>query len=513
MGKKSGPPPPDYTAAAEKTAASNKDAVTAQTWANRPTQVDPWGRVDWSSQQTIDPATGQPVTQWTQNTTLDPRLQSALDSQIDVQQRQSALAQSLLGREAQEYSQPMDWGSLGAWGTGPQQQALTPTTYAYGGGPQQLTHDTGLASTPTLQTSLDYSGAQAVQGSDQSRQRAEDAIYQSATSRLDPQWQQRQTDLETQLAQSGISRNSEAYTRAMADFNRQRSDAYQQASMGAITGGGAEAQRNQGMDLALRQQQVGEAGTQGQFYNQALTGQFGLGQQATQQQLAQQAQAFQQQLQGLGYGMQQQQQAFGQQQAAGQQAFSQQLQGAQYANQLRQAQLAEAMQQRGFSLNEIQALLNGQQVSMPQFQGFNQAGNYGGTNYTGAAQDQYAAAMQQQANQNAATGQLIGGAATIAGSALGGPLGGALGGSLFGTGGIGGGSAGKSLFSDRATKVLLQRIARDARGFHWWIYRCVGETLPRVGVIAQEVRRVMPEAVSNVRGVLRVDYGLIAQGS
>ncbi len=79
MGKKSGPPAPDYTAAANAQADASKDNLTQQTWANRPTQNTPWGSSTWQSQSAIDPSTGKPVTQWTNNVTVDPRLQGALD--------------------------------------------------------------------------------------------------------------------------------------------------------------------------------------------------------------------------------------------------------------------------------------------------------------------------------------------------------------------------------------------------------------------------------------------------
>lgn len=307
--------------------------------------------------------------------------------------------------------------------------------------------DTSRTYTPNLQESLDFGGAQRLDTAQQARQKAEDAIYGSASSRLDPQWGKRQTDLQTELANKGITEGSEAYTRAMADFGRDRNDAYNQAQMAAITGGGAEAQRNYGMDLSTRQQQVGEIGQQGAFTNQALGQEFGYGQQARAGQLAAQQAAYGQGLQGAQFGLGQQQQAFGQQQAAGgqnydqamaayqaqlaqqQQAFGQaqasggqnfqqQYQGAQLANQLRQSQLTEAMQRRGFSLNEIQALLNGQQVGMPQFQSFNTAGNWGGTDYTGAAKAAGDYGMQGFQAQQAALGNLYKGIGGIGGAAM-----------------------------------------------------------------------------------------------
>ncbi len=399
-----------------------------------------------------DPATGQKVTKWTENTTLDPNLQHALNSQIALQSGRSDLANSLFPRAQQEFSQAMDWSGAAPWASGPQSGQLNPTTSAFGfGGPR----------TQPVQRSLNFGGVQGVDDAATTRQRAEDAIYKSATSRLDPQWDQRRQSMESDLANRGISMNSEAYTRAMADFDRSRNDAYQQAQMGAITGGGVEAQRDYGMDLGLRQQQVNELGQQGNFFNQA-------GQQA-----------FNQQLQQGQYGLGQQQQAFGQQQAAGGQNFNQQLQASQFQNQMRQQQLAEQMQQRGFSLNEINAIISGQQVGMPQFSGYNQAGAAQPVDYMGAAQNQYGAAMNSYNAQQAGLGNLMGGIGGIA--------------SAFG-------------FSDRRVKRDVRRIGRHARGFGIYRYRYIGERGPRVGVIAQEVQRIAPELVRSVRGVLQVNY-------
>jgi hypothetical protein len=542
MGKKSGPPAPDYTKAAEAQGQSSKENITQQTWANRADQTNPWGSTNWQANKTIDPATGQPVTQWTENTTLDPGLQGALNSQIAMQQGRSDLANSLMPRAQQEFGQAMDWSGLSPWAGGAQAGQLNPMTSAWGGGLRPTTSafsfggpraqgiDTSRAGTPQLDTNLganagaiqgglNFGGVQDVAGSAAQRQRAENAIYQSATSRLDPQWDQRQQTMETDLANRGITGNSEAYTRAMADFNRQRTDAYEQANMGAITGAGAEAQRDYGMDLGLRQQQVGEIGQQGQFANAAQAQEFGQGLQAGQannaalgqgfqfgqsardQQLAaqqalfqqqqgagqyglgQQAQAFGQQQAAQQLGLQQQQQAFGQQQAAGGQNFNQQMAQAQFQNQLRNQQLTEAMQQRGFSLNEINAIMSGQQVGMPQFQGYNQAAAADPTNYMGAAEQQYGAAVNSQNAANAARGNTMSALGSVAMAAM--------------------------MFSDRRVKRIERRIGTHPRGFGIYRFRYIGERGSRVGVIAQEVRRVAPELVRSMRGVLQVDYGRI----
>lgn len=108
----SAPAAPDYAGAARTQAASSRELTDVQNYANRPTQNTPFGTISWSSQASVDPATGAPVTQWTQNTSLAPGLQSALDSQIGLQNNRSQLAGGFMQRVADEYSQPFDWNGL-----------------------------------------------------------------------------------------------------------------------------------------------------------------------------------------------------------------------------------------------------------------------------------------------------------------------------------------------------------------------------------------------------------------
>lgn len=60
--------------------------------------------------------------------------------------------------------------------------------------------------------------------------------------------------------------------------------------------------------------------------------------------------------------------------AAQNQGFGQNMAGAQYQSTQRGQQAAEAMQRQGFSLNQINGILNGQQVGLPQTPGFATAG-------------------------------------------------------------------------------------------------------------------------------------------
>ena len=151
------------------------------------------------------------------------------------------------------------------------------------------------------------------------RQRAEDSMYQKAQSRLSPQYDAKRQELETKLRNQGLNPEDAAYKAQMQGLGQQETDAYDQAMWGATAAG-----RNESDSMFGQQLQRGD-------------------------------------------------QAFGQNQAANQQNYGQMMQGSAYANQIRQQQMTEEMQKRGFSLNEINALLSGQQVQNPQMPNFNTA--------------------------------------------------------------------------------------------------------------------------------------------
>jgi hypothetical protein len=94
----------------------------------------------------------------------------------------------------------------------------------------------------------------------QARDKAEGALYDRATSRLNPEFGRRETSMNTSLAQQGIDMNGDpnsAYGGAHDTFNRGRNDAYNQAMFSAITGGGEEGERAQRMDLTSRMAPLG----------------------------------------------------------------------------------------------------------------------------------------------------------------------------------------------------------------------------------------------------------------
>src|ERR1700761_9095434 len=91
-GKTSSTPAPDYTGAAQATAAGNLQNLQYQTQANRPNVVTPWGTDTWSTPTASGAST--------ETISLSPSQQQALDAQQNVQNNQSQLAQTLQGQVA-----------------------------------------------------------------------------------------------------------------------------------------------------------------------------------------------------------------------------------------------------------------------------------------------------------------------------------------------------------------------------------------------------------------------------
>ena len=448
---KNTPASPDYTGAAQAQANSSKEVTEQQTWANRPTINTPFGQQTWEVKPQWDPSTGQYLNSWTQNTNLTPESQSALDSQMRIQQGKSGLAEGMLGRAESEFGQPMNWDQF-------QQMAATPQAGQFG---QQ-------ANVPNynpeqIQRGLDTSGLQNVDPSQRYAKNAEDAIYGQWSGRQEPRMQQEQERLRNQLYNQGLKEGDQGYNDAMQRLSQDQNDARTQAQYQATIGSGQEAERMYGMDMGARQQGFNEASGQGAFANSAA-------QQALQQQL------------GIGSQQFNQQQANSQQGDARQnQQFNQQMSSAGYQNQMRQQQIAEQMQQRGFSLNEINAILNGQQVSMPNMPGFSSANASQATQYNSAAQNQGQYNLDAFSAQQAGLNSALSGAGSMA-----------------------------MMFSDRRLKEDIKFITRHDNGLEIYEYRYKWDPprIRRLGFMADEVEKLYPDAVVTTKaGYKMVDYG------
>ena len=259
-----------------------------------------------------------------------------------------------------------------------------------------------------------------------------DTVARQLMERMVPVHERQQNQLETQLANQGFTVGSEGYKRALDELQqRQSAERYN-----ALDAAGQEAQRLFNMGMGSRQQAFQEDVAGGQFGNQAqaqlygqMMGQADLmnraGSQAFQQDLA--AQQFRNQALGQSSAleiarMQAQNQAIAQQQALNQQFADQQ-------NRLRQQAIAEQQMRRGMSLNEMNALLSGQQVQMPTMPSFTAAGRAETPNILGATQMGYDAQLGAYNAQQAAGSNMLGGLFSLGSAALGNPYG------LFGLGG------------------------------------------------------------------------------
>jgi hypothetical protein len=201
------PPPPDPYAVAQAQTEQNRQAALYNAGLNRFNTYTPFGSQEYSTSG-VDPVTGAPI--YRQDIKLDPQSEEA------YRQR---LGQSLrLG------------GAAG--GRIDQIEGMDPFS---------------LSGLPGL--SQDF---------DALRKEQADALYKRNTAYLDPQFQQSEQALRSRLANQGIVEGSEAYNNAMADFNRAKEFSYGQAREGAIAGGGAEAERQYGMESGRRNQALSE---------------------------------------------------------------------------------------------------------------------------------------------------------------------------------------------------------------------------------------------------------------
>lgn len=337
---------------------------------------------------------------WALTVGLPPEQQAILNAQNAIQLGRSQLAGGLMGEAAQQLGTRVNYNQLPNW-------ASTPI-----GWPVTMGLDTsGLPDMPNApgaegyQRSVNFGGAPGLPNVTALRDRAEDALYSRAASRLDPMWNQRQQQLDIQLRNQGLRPGTEAYDTSMREFERARTDAYQTAINEAVMGGGAEAQRQFGMGLEARQQSVGETMQQAQFLNQAVTDTFQQAMARGDFEAARRAQAMQEELQRGTFAN-----------AAAAQEVQEQLQLAQFQNMLRTGVRDEQLAKRIQAINEMTAIMNGQQIQQPQFPGFQgMAQQAQGPDLMGAASQGYQGALQQYGIQQQQQANMMGGLFGLAG--------------------------------------------------------------------------------------------------
>lgn len=158
-------------------------------------------------------------------------------------------------------------------------------------------------------------------------------------------------------------------------------------------------------------------------------------------------------------------------------------------NTAQQSSLAE----RNQPINEITALMSGSQVSNPSF-GNTPSPGVAPTDYLGAVQqnlNQQNLGYQAQVNQNQG---LMSGLFGLGSAALGG----------WGYGGF--------KTSDRRAKENEIRVGHTDSGLPIYVYNYIGSDTPEMGVMAQDVLEIVPEAVAVMpNGMMAVNYGKLAE--
>ena len=173
--------------------------------------------------------------------------------------------------------------------------------------------------------------------------------------------------------------------------------------------------------------------------------------------------------------------------AAQQNYYNQQLQSGQFGNTAANQAMAQQVGLYNQPLNQISALMSGSQIQAPQFQ------QYSGGGQIGAAPVAQAATNQGNYNTAAYNAQM-----------------GALGGLYSGIGSIAGAGLvpGGFLRSDIRLKSNIVKVGEHPKGFGIYEYDIDGYR--ERGVLAQEVEKIMPEAVmEHPDGYKMVNYGAL----
>lgn len=194
MKSPSAPAAPDFSDLAKKQARLDSSAAYSATMANRFDQSNPYGSMTWGQEQVIGPD-GKPVTKWTSSVNLSPEQQFLFDRSNTAQRAIAERSPQYAQMVAQMLGQPIDNGTA-----------------------------------------------------------VRDRVEAELLGRLNQQSDRDLEQVRSRLLNQGITENSEAWRRAMADFDMNR----QNARTSAILNAGDAAQQQVSLDTGLRSQYLNE---------------------------------------------------------------------------------------------------------------------------------------------------------------------------------------------------------------------------------------------------------------
>lgn len=140
-------------------------------------------------------------------------------------------------------------------------------------------------------------------------------------------------------------------------------------------------------------------------------------------------------------------------------------------------------------------------------------GNYGQSGTTTSQTPYYSNPMASMLGGGLGLASLFSGGANSAASGIGG-LFGKGGGAAAGAGGLGSlmgstmASLGPAAISDRRAKTHIRKVGVTNDGQNVYSFRYIGSARTEMGLMAQEVEKVHPEAVVEVNGLKHVNYAL-----
>ena len=345
------------------------------------------------------------------------------------------------------------------------------------------------------------------------------ATFDEGRALLEPQFGQAMRNAEVRLSERGLPLSSEAGGEILGGVQTQQNRALNELALSSVRAGREEQARLFGQDMALRGQEFGELAQGAQLGNQAIGQNFGqtsaqrgqdfsqnLATQAAQNQAAAQmfgqaAQTREQQINErlalANFANQSQQQGFGQSQSTNalnnqlqQQSYNQAAGNAALQNAARQQAIQEQAYIRNIPINDIAALMgNVGGVQLPNFQASPNVAVQS-ADLIGASLQANKQAQDAAAAQAAASGGFMGGLMS---------LGGSLGKAALMSGGIP---------SDIRFKENISKVGKyKGHNLYKYNYKWAKERI--LGVMAQEVEKVIPDAVSEINGFKFVNYGAL----
>lgn len=403
MGSKSSPKPPDPYQTANAQAQANKDAIITSARINRYNTETPWGSVSWEKPQepsyssptpyapsgasgipgrpsfdmgfgggTSNYGVGDPASSlegWTQKISLSDPMQQQFDQSND---RALALGDLAMNRIGQIDTNRLDLSGLPPMVTG----GISGGTRIGAQDRPDVVSNVDLGGLPEL--NKDYSA---------DADKVEKATYDRLMMLMNPQFQERQRELDNRLAVMGLPVGGEAYGGEKDRYDRMRNEAELAAALESVGAGRAEQSRLFGIDSTARGQLVGERFGNANLNNDSRQQLFNESATLNSQRLANSAQGLQAQLAN-----------------------------AQLGNQARQQMLSERMLERSQPMNELAQLLGGipglqtpQAPNVAQYQA-------AAPDIGGMIQSNYNTQANQHAAKKGGTSGLLG---TLGGAAVG----------------------------------------------------------------------------------------------